>query len=92
MSCQTRQSQYPSAAPPGWRVRHAVGRGLPRNARGLRTAASAPLWPPTGKLLAKLLTGQHTSNCAWGDDGSTLYITADMFVVRIKTKTKGAGW
>lgn len=47
---------------------------------------------PAGKLLGALNTGQYTANCGWGDDGSTLYITADMFMLRLKTKTKGAGW
>ena len=47
---------------------------------------------PQGKLLGRILTGQATGNCCWGDDGSTLYITADMFLVRLKTQTKGAGW
>ena len=47
---------------------------------------------PQGKLLGRILTGQATGNCCWGDDGSTLYITADMFLVRVKTQTKGAGW
>ena len=45
-----------------------------------------------GKHLGTLATGEATANCAWGDDGSTLYITADMYLCRIKTKTKGAGW
>jgi len=45
-----------------------------------------------GKLLGRLNTGQATANCGWGGDGSTLYITADMFLVRVKTLTKGAGW
>ena len=47
---------------------------------------------PAGKLLGRLNTGQATANCNWGDDGSTLYITADSFLLRIKTKTRGAGW
>jgi gluconolactonase len=47
---------------------------------------------PTGKLLGRLLTGEPTGNCAWGDDGSTLYITANMNLVRIKTLTRGARW
>ena len=34
-------------------------------------------------------TGEATANCAWGDDGSTLYITADMYLCRVKTSTKG---
>jgi len=47
---------------------------------------------PAGKHLGSILTGQATGNCAWGDDGGTIYITADMFLYRVKTKTKGAGW
>ena len=45
-----------------------------------------------GKHLGTILTGQATANCAWGDDGSTLYITADMHLVRMKTLVKGAGF
>ena len=47
---------------------------------------------PEGKLLGHILTGQRTANCNWGDDGSTLYMTADFHVCRIRTLTKGAGW
>jgi gluconolactonase len=47
---------------------------------------------PEGKLLGLLGTGVPTANCGWGDDGSTLYITADKNLVRVKTKTKGLGW
>lgn len=45
-----------------------------------------------GKLLGRIETNEATANCAWGDDGSTLYITADMWLCRVKTKTRGAGW
>ncbi len=45
---------------------------------------------PNGKLLGRIETGQPTANCGWGDDGSTLYITANMYLCRIKTKTKPA--
>ena len=45
-----------------------------------------------GKLLGRISTGERTANCAWGNDGSTLYITADMYLCRIQTKTRGAGW
>jgi gluconolactonase len=45
-----------------------------------------------GKHLGTIATGVPTSNCAWGDDGSVLYVTADKDLCRIKTKTKGAGW
>lgn len=44
---------------------------------------------PEGQHLGTLLTGEATGNCAWGDDGSMLYITADMYLLRIKTLTKG---
>lgn len=47
------------------------------------------VFDPDGTHLGTLRTGQRTANCAWGDDGSTLYITAHMFLVRIKTKTRG---
>ena len=45
-----------------------------------------------GKHLGTLFTGEATANCGWGDDGSTLYICADMHICRIKLSTKGAGW
>ena len=32
------------------------------------------------------------TNCAWGGDGSVLYITASAALYRVKTTTKGAGW
>jgi gluconolactonase len=47
---------------------------------------------PAGKLLGRIDTNQPTANCAWGDNGSTLYITANMLLCRIKTKTKGVGF
>lgn len=45
---------------------------------------------PSGEHLGTLMTGEATGNCAWGDDGSTLYITADMYLLRIRTLTKGS--
>jgi gluconolactonase len=47
---------------------------------------------PDGTALGRIETGQATANVAWGDDGSVLYITADMYLVRLKTATRGAGW
>jgi gluconolactonase len=46
---------------------------------------------PSGKHLGSVITGQQTGNCAWGDDGSTLYICANHFICRVKTLTKGVG-
>ena len=50
------------------------------------------VFSPKGDLLGRLETGEHASNCAWGDDGSTLYITIDMYLCRIRTKAKGIGF
>ena len=47
---------------------------------------------PEGKHLGTILTGQATANCAFGDDGRTLYITADMYLMRVRLKTKGLGF
>lgn len=47
---------------------------------------------PEGKHLGTLKTGQATSNVAFGEDGKTLFITADMYVLRIPLSTKGKGF
>jgi gluconolactonase len=47
---------------------------------------------PKGELLGRISTGERTANVAWGDDGSMLYMCADTYICRIKTKTKGNGW
>ena len=44
---------------------------------------------PDGTLLGRILTGVPTANVAWGEDGSTLFITANHRVLRLVTKTKG---
>jgi gluconolactonase len=50
------------------------------------------VYAPDGKRLGRIDTGQRTANCNWGEDGSTLYMTADSYLCRIRTKTKGNGW
>ena len=50
------------------------------------------IFSPEGKVLGRIDTGEKTANCTFGDDGSTLYITADMYFCRIKTKSKGMGF
>lgn len=47
---------------------------------------------PQGKHLGTIMTGQATSNCAFGDDGRTLYMTADDYLMRVRLKTKGHGF
>lgn len=47
---------------------------------------------PDGTHLGSLVTGERTSNCTFGDDGSTLYVTSDRYLVRIRLKAKGVGF
>lgn len=66
---------------------------------GLKVDRAGNLWAtgpggvliiaPDGKHLGSILTGQATANCGWGDDGKTLYMTADMFVCRVRTTAQG---
>jgi gluconolactonase len=47
------------------------------------------VFDPDGSHLGTLNTGEATANCGWGDDGSVLYITADMYLCRIRLTTRG---
>jgi gluconolactonase len=47
---------------------------------------------PEGKHLGTIATGQATSNVAFGDDGRTLYMTADNYLMRVRLKAKGVGF
>ena len=79
-----------------------VKKGLKGLPDGLKVDQSGNIWTtgpggvlalsPEGTLLGRILTGQATANCAWGDDGSTLYVTADSYLCRIRTSVKGAGF
>ncbi|MCE9629106.1 MAG: SMP-30/gluconolactonase/LRE family protein [Planctomycetia bacterium] len=44
---------------------------------------------PDGTHLGTFLTGQATANCGFGDDGKTLYITADAYLCRVRLTTSG---
>ncbi len=46
---------------------------------------------PDGTLLGRFDLGTATGNCAWGEDGSTLFITSNHVVYRIRLNTRGAG-
>jgi gluconolactonase len=69
--------------------------GMKVDAKG-NLFASGPggiyVFTPKGELLGRIDTKQRTANCNWGDDGTTLYMTADSYICRIKTTTKGNGW
>ena len=47
------------------------------------------VFAPDGTHLGTLLTGQATANCAFGDDGKTLFITADSLLCRVRLATAG---
>jgi gluconolactonase len=43
-----------------------------------------------GKLLGRILTGERTSNCTFGGpQRSTLFITADSYLLKVETKSRG---
>ena len=46
----------------------------------------------TGKHLGSIRTGELIANCAFGDDGRTLYMTSDRYLCRIKLTTTGCGF
>ncbi len=50
------------------------------------------IFGPDGRHLGIIETGVATSNLAWGDDGSVLYVTADTAIYRIRLRTKGMGF
>jgi gluconolactonase len=47
---------------------------------------------PDGKHLGSIETGVPTGNVAWGEDGSSLYITSNTNIFRLWLTTKGAGF
>jgi gluconolactonase len=67
--------------------------GLPD---GLKVSRDGTVWAtgpggvfvysPQGRQLATLATGVPTANVTFGDDGSTLFITADKNLARVRTK------
>ncbi|HAQ19442.1 MAG TPA: gluconolactonase [Prolixibacteraceae bacterium] len=46
------------------------------------------IFTPEGKRLGTIFTGEATANCAFNDDFSALYITADDYLLRVKLKVK----
>lgn len=69
---------------------------------GLAVDASGNIWAtgpggvmvftPEGKHIGSINTGTAVSNCTFGGPkGNELYITADMFLCRVKVNVKGSG-
>lgn len=46
----------------------------------------------TGKRLGRIETGGAISNCAFGDDGSTLYMTSHKRLARVRVNVTGLGF
>jgi gluconolactonase len=73
--------------------------GLPD---GMKVDVNGNLWAtgpggvhvfaPDGTHLGSIETGVPTANCAFGEDGTVLYITANTALLRVKTGTKGLGF
>lgn len=66
--------------------------GMKIDARGnLFCAGPGGLWifSPQGKHLGTIKMPEITSNCNWGDDGKSLYITASTSLYRIKLDVEG---
>lgn len=47
---------------------------------------------PDGTHLGTIDLGAPTGNVAWGEDGSTLFITSNQSIYRLRLSTKGAGF
>ena len=77
-------------------LKAAGGPGLPDgmkvDAQG-RLFASGPggilILTPDAKLLGVIETGGPIANCAFGEDGKTLFLTSNHVVARVRTKTSG---
>jgi len=58
--------------------------------------ASAPggllVMDATGKRLGMIETGARVSNCAFGEDGRTLFLTSHAFVARVRVNAVGIGF
>jgi gluconolactonase len=50
------------------------------------------VFAPDGTRLGRLETGVKTGNLAWGEDGGTLFIAANHWILRLRTGTKGRGF
>lgn len=70
--------------------------GNDQNVKLLRCGVSASggfqIFAPDGAHLGTTYPGAVVANCAWGSDGSALYIAAKNAIYRIRLNTKGTGF
>ncbi len=50
------------------------------------------VFTPEGKHLGTIATGVPTANCAFGEDGMTLFVAANHDICKIRLSTKGLGF
>lgn len=50
------------------------------------------VFAPDGRRLGRIETGTAVANCAFGDDGRTLYMASHRFVARVRVEVVGAGF
>jgi gluconolactonase len=55
------------------------------------TTGPAGIWvfTPSGKHIGTIKTPEQPANCAWGEDGKTLFITANTGLYRLRTSVQG---
>jgi gluconolactonase len=69
------------------------GMKVDRNGNVFATGPGGVLvFNPAGKHLGTIITGDLTANVGFGDDGSTLYMTVNPSLMRIRLSTKGLGF
>jgi gluconolactonase len=83
-------------------ARDLVNKGAPGLPDGMAISADGRLFvtapggvlvlTPDGVRLGLIRTGAAIANCAFGDDGQTLYLTSDHLLARIRLKTRGVGF
>ena len=79
-----------------------VGAANPGLPDGLKVDVHGAVWAtgpggvlvftPKGEHIGTIRPGPATANCGFGNDGSTLYLTSDMYLCRIQTSTSGQGF
>lgn len=47
---------------------------------------------PEGNVFGRIRTGRATANCAFGEDGKTLFITSGHSLLKIRTQCTGLNW
>jgi gluconolactonase len=50
------------------------------------------VFTPGGARLGRIDTGTAIANCAFGEDGRTLFLAAHHMLARVRTRTRGLGY